>query len=259
MSIPYDVLSPQPRPPEKSNTCLILGLVFGGFGGFVLICGGCCFGTMFFAFGELERQTRASLAENEVIREHIGEIKTFEIDWMASIQMSSAGEEDTFVFHITGDKGNGTVVAVVLQSGDEFYADSGTLTMDNGDAFDLIEGTESTEDAEAMPETPAEAPAAVEASEQDNKFAAKVQAALSGNAVLMERIGDIQSFTYDIVQSTDERGENVFVFHVTGSKASGKLRAECITDANDTEQVTSAELILDNGEGVQLFPEKPLQ
>ena len=80
MSIPPDVLSPQPRQPEKSNTCLILGLVFGGFGGFVLLCGGCCFGTMFFAFGELEKQTRAALTENEVIRAHIGEIKTFEID-----------------------------------------------------------------------------------------------------------------------------------------------------------------------------------
>lgn len=259
MSIPHDVFAPQPRPPEKSNTCLILGLIFGGFGTFVLLCGGCCFGTMFFAFGELERQTRASLTDNEVIREHIGEIKSFEIDWMASIQMSSAGEEDTFVFHVTGDKGKGTVVAIVLQAGDEFYVESGTLTMENGDSFDLIEGTETTENAEMAPDMPAETLAEAEASEQDDKFAAKVQAALSGNAVMTERIGEIQSFTYDIVQSTDERGENVFVFHVTGSKASGKLRAECITDANETEQVTSAELILDNGESVQLFPDKPLQ
>jgi hypothetical protein len=259
MSIPHDVLSPQPRPPEKSNTCLILGLVFGGFGGFVVLCGGCCFGLMFFAFGELEKQTRETLAENKVVREHIGEIKTFDIDWMGSLQMSSAGRADTFVFHATGDKGNGTVVAVVLQAGDEFYIESGTLTMDNGEAFELLEGTEVTEDAEDAPEMPPESPGPVQSTSEDDKFAAKVQAALSGNSVFSERIGDVRSFTYDIVQSTDERGENVFVFHVTGSKGSGKLRAECITDDNDTERVTSAELILDNGDSVQLFPDKPLE
>jgi hypothetical protein len=259
MSIPPDVLSPQPRQPEKSNTCLILGLVFGGFGGFVLLCGGCCFGTMFFAFGELEKQTRAALTENEVIRAHIGEIKTFEIDWMESLQMSSAGQEDTFVFHATGDKGNGTVVAVVLQAGNEFYVESGQLKMDNGDVFELVEGTEETEDAEAMPETPPETPDAAASTEQDDKFVAKVQTALSGNPEFVKRIGDVQSFTYDIVQSTDEPGENVYVFHVTGSQGSGKLRAECVTIDPEVEQVTSAELILDNGESVQLYPDKPLQ
>jgi len=256
MSIPHDVFAPQPRPPEKSNTCLILGLVFGGFGGFVLVCGGCCLGTMFFAFGELERQTRAALADNELIQQHVGEINSFEIDWMASMQQQGQGRNDTFVFHLAGEKGKGTVVAVVLQTGDEFYIESGTLTLENGDVFDLIDGTAAEDDDDMAPNQAAEPPVATE---QDNKFAAKVQAALSGNAVLKEHIGEIQSFTYDIVQSTDERGENVFVFHVTGSKAGGRLRAECITAANDTEQVTSAELILDNGESVQLFPEKPLQ
>jgi hypothetical protein len=264
MSIPQDVLSPYPRPPEKSgNTCLILGLIFGGFGGFVLLCGGCCIGTMFFAFGELERQTRESLTENKVIQEHIGQIKTFEIDWMESIQMSSEGKQDTFVFHATGDKGSGTIVAVVLDAGGDAYVESGTLTMDNGEVYELVEGMES-EDAAAAAEAAAEE--AMEAAETpdpssqvDEKFAAKVQAALSSNAVLAERIGDIQSFTYDIVQSTDERGENIFVFHVTGSKGSGKLRAECITVDTKTERVASAELILDNGESVQLIPDKPLE
>ena len=259
MSIPHDVLSPQPRPPEKSNTCLILGLVFGGFGGFVLLCGGCCFGTMFFAFGELERQTRAALTENEVVHEHIGEIKTFEIDWMASLQKSSQGVEDTFVFHATGDKGNGTVVAVILQAGNEFYVESGTLTMDNGESFELIEDAETTEESDAMADSPPDTPAAAGATADDDKFAAKVQAALDGNAVLTERIGAIQSLTYDIVQSTDEPGDNVYVFHVKGATGSGKLRAECITETPETESVKSAELILETGESVQLFPDKPLQ
>ena len=255
MSIPHDVFAPQPQPPQKSNTCLILGLIFGGFGGFVLICGGCCIGTMFYGLGQLESETRAALSENEVIQERIGEIQTCDMDWMASMQKSGQGEEDTFVFDVAGDKGKGKVVAFVLQAGDDFYIDSGTLTMEGGESFDLIAGTEVNEESQTAPDAPAEP----QASEQDNKFTAKVQAALSENAVLAERIGDIQSFTYDIVQSTDERGSDVFVFHVTGSKASGKLRAECITDAAKTEQVTSAELILDDGESVQLFPDKPLQ
>ena len=101
MSIPRDVISPQPRPPESSgNTCLILGLVFGGFGGFVLLCGGCCVFGVWFSFGEIERQTRTDLAGNTVIQEHIGAIQTFEIDFMASVNKSAAGEEDTFVFDI---------------------------------------------------------------------------------------------------------------------------------------------------------------
>jgi len=259
MSNPPDIFAPQPRPPEKSsNTCLILGLVFGGFGGFILLCGGCCFGTMYFAFGELEQQTRATLTDNEVIKDHIGQIQTFEIDSMASIQKSAAGEEDTFVFHATGDKGSGTIEAVVLDAGDGFYVESGQLKMSTGEVYELIEGTESPAETEPMTEEAPGSPEAPAASAADDQFVVKVQAALSGNAVLAESVGDIQSFKYDIVQSTNEPGDNVYVFLVTGSKASGKLRAECITDTPQTESVSSAELILDDGQSVQLFPDMPL-
>src|SRR5262245_21178745 len=104
MSIPRDVISPQPEPPAKSsNTCLILGLVFGGFGGFVLLCGGCCFGGIYFAFNATETQARPQIANNAVVIEHIGQVTSFKMDWMASIQMSQT-QEDTYVFDVTGDK-----------------------------------------------------------------------------------------------------------------------------------------------------------
>lgn len=250
MSIPRDVLSPQPEPPAKSNsTCLILGLVFGGFSGFVLICGGCCFGTMYFSFGVIEEQARPQITNNAVVVEHIGEVQSCEMDWMASLQRSQQ-QENTFVFDLTGTKGAGQVVAVLLPDGNNpMSLVSGQLTMSTGEVYELVEG----QDLEAVLAGADGDMAAV----GDEEFARQVQAALASNAILAERIGEISSFTYDPEASGPEP-EDVYVFHLTGAKGSGRLRAECITVNASTESVTSAELTMENGEKVQLFPDKPL-
>ncbi|MFO1094252.1 MAG: hypothetical protein U0992_13225 [Planctomycetaceae bacterium] len=143
MSIPRDVLSPQPPPPAKSsNTCLILGLVFGGFGGFVLLCGGCCFGTMYFGFSTIETQARPQISNNPVVIEHVGQVTSVEMDWMASIQMSQ-DQENTFVFDVKGDKGSGRIVAVMDPgSRNPMNLQSGQLTMSTGEVYELVEGAD---------------------------------------------------------------------------------------------------------------------
>jgi hypothetical protein len=192
-----------------------------------------------------------------VLREEIGEIQTFELQRMASLEEMSVNEE-TFVIHVKGDKGSGTIYAVVPQAGNDFFVESATFVTADDREIELIEGMESPAAAQPGPE-PAPAEPAAPDPDQDKNFVAKVQAALAANPVLAEKVGDIETFTYDIVASTDERGENIYVFHVRGSKGGGKLRAECQTVDPQTESVDSAQLILDTGESVQLFADKPLE
>jgi hypothetical protein len=144
--------------------------------------------------------------------------------------------------------------------------ESGQLTMDSGEVYELIEdsmlpgGIEFPSELE-VPETP---PMDSEATDtelevKNAEFGRKVQSAVATNPVFTEHIGDISSFEYDIALSNAEPGMDVYVFQVSGSKASGQLRAECITLDEQTEGVSSAELVLDSGERVQLFPDTPLQ
>lgn len=249
MSFSDDVISPRAREPEKSSsTCLILGLVFGGLGGLVLLCGGCCFGFMWFGFGEIERQVRAELAENPVIQEHIGEVRTFEMQKLESMQRM-AQQPDTFVFRISGDKGSGTVEAVCRDDGTgTFEVISGQLILDSGESFPLVDGA----DVMAVP-VPDRPSVVVEAG-----FAGSVRAVLEGHPVLSEHVGSIQSFTYDVDLSAAEPGEDVYVFQVAGSKGRGRLRTECTNTDGDSPEIEAAELILDSGESVQLFPDRPL-
>jgi hypothetical protein len=90
------------------------------------------------------------------------------------------------------------------------------------------------------------------------EFERKVQTAVEDNPVFVQRIGTVTEFTYDLDLSLEEDGADTFVFHVKGTNGSGLLRADCITIDEDTEHVPSAELVLDSGERVQLYPDNPL-
>lgn len=256
MPKPRDRRRSAPEPEQPPNTALILGLVFSGFAGFVLLCGGCCFGTMYLRLGTVEQQVRADLANNDVIQEQIGEIQTFELDANVWFLITSRGGEDTYLFFITGDKGSGAVAALVQRAGGAYYVEAGTLVLTpSGESYELIEGKSA---GAANPRsTTAEPPPDVN-NPADDRFAAKVQKALDGHPVLAEQIGKVQSFSYDYAQSQNEPRENVFVFQIAGSKGNAKLRAEAITVDTQTEQVVAGELTLDDGQRVQLFPDKPL-
>ena len=252
MSMSPDPMMPAPSQPEKSGkTCLILGLIFGGLGAVLLLCGGCCVFGMFQFSGQLGEMAEAELANNPVILEHVGEIQSLEVDWSATINAASE-RPNTFVFDLAGEKNSGTASLVMLdRGGGRLQVVSGELTLSNGETYQLVEGVEiDAGGVQMIDELPDDGGA---------EFARQVQVAVSENAILAERIGEIQSFTYDLEASVDEPAEDVYVFRLSGANGNGTLRAECITVDEDSESVTSAELVMENGERVQLFPEKPLK
>jgi len=256
MSQSDESFSPRAREPEKSSsTCLILGFVFGGVGAAVLLCGGCCVGLVFVGLNQIGSEIQTDLAGNEVIQEHIGNIQTFEMDKWKSIEHAN---EDVYVFRITGPNGSGTIEAECIADDEgTYHVQSGELKMDSGETFDLFPDgnpnlTDTVNDAiEGMFDSDT-----LDAS--SDEFARQVQIAVENNPVFMQRVGTVSEFTYDLDMSINEPGADTYVFHVKGSNGSGTLRAECITVDADTENVPSAELILDSGEHVQLYPEKPL-
>ena len=254
MSQSDESFSPRAREPEKSSsTCLILGMVFGGVGAAVLLCGGCCVGLVFVGLNQIGSEVQADLAGNEVLQEHIGNIQTFEMDKWQSIEHAN---EDVYIFHVTGPNGSGTLEAECIADDEGTYrVHSGELKLDSGETYDLF---------------PNGSPAGLDVSDLlddmdssfmdvgNDEFARQVRTAVENNPVFIQRIGTVSEFTYDLDMSVNEPGADTYVFHVTGSNGSGTLRAECITIDADTEDVPSAELVLDSGERVQLYPEKPL-
>lgn len=90
-------------------------------------------------------------------------------------------------------------------------------------------------------------------------FDRQVQADVHDHPVILERIGTISEFKNDFDLSLEEDGEDVWVFRIQGEKGSGVLRAVCVTIDENHEDVVSAELKLESGETIQLYPDKPLQ
>ncbi len=89
------------------------------------------------------------------------------------------------------------------------------------------------------------------------EFDRQVQADIEDHPVIVEHIGAITELKHDFDLSTDEPGD-VWVFHISGDKGSGLLRANCVTIDEWTEQVDAGELTLDSGEVYELFPENPI-
>ena len=91
-----------------------------------------------------------------------------------------------------------------------------------------------------------------------DEFSKQVLVEIEDNPVIIEHIGEISEFEHDMSMSMEEPGADTFVFHLTGDKGSGTLRADCITVDADHEDVPRAELIMDSGGSFQLFPNDPL-
>jgi hypothetical protein len=87
------------------------------------------------------------------------------------------------------------------------------------------------------------------------EFARQVQVDLNTNPVIQSHIGEVESCKVKYGASLMEEGEDVYVFHVRGTKGSGTVTAECVTIDEDTEQVVSGTLVLSSGETVDLFPD----
>ncbi len=255
MSYADESFSPRAREPEKSSsTCLILGLIFGGVGAFVLLCGGCCVGVVFFGLDQIGGEIEQDLADNPVIQEHIGDIQTFEMNKWESIQHA---DEDVYVFRVSGPKGSGTVEAECLDNDAGIYEVwSGELRMDSGEVYDLFPDGDRWETEGFSSDDFDMGDDIFDFGSED--FARQVQTAVEKNPVFIEHIGDVTGFTYDLDMSMEEAGADTYVFHVTGTGGSATLRAECITVDSDTEKVESGELVMDSGERYQLYPDNPL-
>jgi hypothetical protein len=89
-------------------------------------------------------------------------------------------------------------------------------------------------------------------------FEEQAQQALSQNEVIVEHIGEIQSMEIDLMGTGDAAdagtpGGETFVFRIEGSKGSGVVTAEFVTNEADAELLTSGTLTLSNGEVIDLF------
>ncbi len=85
-----------------------------------------------------------------------------------------------------------------------------------------------------------------------NGFVRQAQAALNGNAVVLEHIGRIDQIASDWKGTNEAEGEDVFAFRVSGKKGSGLVVAEFKTVDADTEELHGGWLTLLSGEKFQL-------
>ena len=88
-----------------------------------------------------------------------------------------------------------------------------------------------------------------------NVVAEQVAEDLRDNPVIEERLGAITSIETAWAASA-AAGEDEFVFDVSGPKGRGRLRVVTLTVDEDTEDVVSGTLVMDDGERYDLFPDE---
>lgn len=129
------------EPRQGLSTGMIVFIVLGvlGSGFFVLCCGG---GIAFVYFGlqVFGEEIANELKDNPTMIEHIGQIESFDIDWVASA--ADEGEE-VFVFNVKGTKSKGVVTceSITLDDGTEFISWA-ELELPDGTTVDLINDEE---------------------------------------------------------------------------------------------------------------------
>ena len=269
MSFDDDAFARRTAEPEKSNkTCLILGLIGGGFVALMLLCGGCCFFGMQVGFDELETQVVSDLSGNPVVDEHLDNIESAELDFWKSVEQQQTQGGDAWVFRVTGSKASGTLYVDGLEPGNQFSTiTAGELELDSGETYDLFGPEEEILlpsldilPEEALNDAPLQGIVeSDESSGQIDEFTRQVRDDIAEHPVILEHIGEITGIEQDTERSIAEPGPDVYVFKITGSKAFGLLRADCRTVSAEEEDVVAGELIVDSGERFQLFPDNPLE
>lgn len=259
------------RPGRKEfsdRTCLIIGLIVGGLGGVFLVCGGSCAFLIYYARSaavEVESSNREEtlilqIADNEVVLQHLGAIRSVELDASASDEIQQTDGVDTWVFDVSGSESDGILTVSGLDASlRNSGLDTGTLELETGEVYDLFSGEQLQQTALENPDDDAGSATWETVDAGHAEFARQVRIDLEDHAIIEEHIGEIEEIRYDEPRSMAETDDVVFVFQLTGSKSNGTLRAACITVAKDEEDVISGELTLESGETVQLFPDNPLE
>ena len=123
---------PAPRRSVWLWLAILAGFVLVG----TLVCCGGGFAIINFGFGVITVEIEDQLRDNEKLREHIGEINEFEMDWRRSL---ADDEDDTFTYRVKGDKGNGTVVVkhITNDAGDEEIV-SARLRTESGQTIEIV-------------------------------------------------------------------------------------------------------------------------
>ena len=201
--------------------------------------------------GLFTRQAQEAAQRYPLIRQHIGQITTFEIDTDAT---GAAPGMNTFVFDVAGDKGRGRLQAdfITVDAGTERLG-KGVLTLADGRRL-AFEG-----------EPPGEGEAADEGAGvddlfgdmQDNIFTRQARVAVQRYPLVQQHIGALQTFEFDMAATGEAEGVNEFAFALVGDKGRGHIVAEFITVDADTERLGKGVLTLADGRELAFEGEPP--
>ncbi|WP_143109226.1 hypothetical protein [Dyella sp. OK004] len=137
------LLGPAPLPPraaKRSRALPWIMLAVGLLLGLAITIGGIAW----WGWHQFVTQATAEMNEHPVVAEHIGHIRRVDVDWSTT---TDEPDDDTFAFHVTGDRGNGTVIARFLTEDDDHERiDGGRLVMADGSSIDLTLDDEVSED-----------------------------------------------------------------------------------------------------------------
>jgi hypothetical protein len=196
------------------------------------------------------RQAQEAAQRYPLIRQHLGEITTFEIDTDAT---GAAPGMNTFVFDVVGDKGRGRLEAdFITVSADTERLGKGVLTLANGRKLPF--------DGEPPGEN--ESADGVDASDVlagDNIFTRQARVAVQRYPLVQQHIGTLQSFELDLAGTGEAEGAEEFVFTLVGDKGRGRILAEFITVDADTERLGKGVLTLADGREIAFEGEPPME
>jgi hypothetical protein len=82
----------------------------------------------------------------------------------------------------------------------------------------------------------------------------EIEDLLSGNPILQEHIGEVQSFEMDWSRSFADEDDDTFIYQVQGTKGEGRVTVKHITGEDGNEVILSAQLRLPSGETIDLMP-----
>ncbi len=82
----------------------------------------------------------------------------------------------------------------------------------------------------------------------------EIEDQLSGNPILQEHVGQVQSFEMDWSRSFADEDYDTFIYRVRGTKGEGRVTVKHITGDDGNEVILAAELRLPDGETIDLMP-----
>ena len=129
-----------------------------GIGLLVAVGGG--YAMFQYGVGLIEDEVREDLADHPVVREHLGELQSVELDLETSAELEG---DEQFAFRAVGTKGGGVLrITVVTGEDDKEHVTAGTLEVDGGQTVDLFPEPDAIEpepdepSTEPSPDTPSD-------------------------------------------------------------------------------------------------------